>query len=123
MYIYYNPNPRGASRSGDCVVRALAKATGETWEEVYWELALLGYEIGDMPSINNTWAEFLLDKGFKRRNLEDTCPRCYTVRDFSNDNPEGVFVLGMGSHVVTVEDGNYYDAWDSGDEIPIYFFH
>ena len=27
-----------------------------------------------------------------------------------------------GGHVVAVEDGNYYDIWDSGDEVPTYYW-
>ena len=38
------------------------------------------------------------------------------------DNPEGKYLLATGTHVVTVIDGDYYDTWDSGDEIPIYYF-
>ena len=32
------------------------------------------------------------------------------------------FVLGTGSHAVTVCSGRYYDAWESGKEIPIYYW-
>jgi hypothetical protein len=27
-----------------------------------------------------------------------------------------------GNHVVTVINGNYYDAWDSGGEVPIAYW-
>lgn len=122
MYVRYNPNPRGASRAGDCVVRALTIATGRTWEEVYIELSIIGFKMGDMPSSNNVWAQFLIDCGFNVGSLPDTCPRCYTVNDFTIDYPRGTYVLGTGTHVVTVINGDYYDSWDSGDEIPLYFF-
>ena len=38
------------------------------------------------------------------------------------DNPEGVYVVGLDSHVVAVIDGIYIDTWDSGNEIPIYYW-
>ena len=41
---------------------------------------------------------------------------------FSYDHPEGEYILGTGNHVVTVINGDYYDTWDSGNEIPIYYF-
>lgn len=122
MYVYYNPNPRGEIRSGDCTVRALTKAIGESWEAVYLELSMLGFRMGDMPSANQVWGEFLRSYGFNRYSLPNTCPACYTVRDFCVDHPSGLYVLATGSHVVTVEDGNYYDSWDSGDEVPAYMF-
>jgi len=122
MYVYFNPNPRGDIRSGDCVVRALSKAIGESWEAVYLELSMLGFRMGDMPSANQVWAEFLRSYGFTRRAIPDTCPMCYTIRQFCEDNPRGLYVLATGTHVVTAVDGNYYDSWDSGDEVPVYIF-
>lgn len=122
MYVQYNPNPRGASRSGDCVVRALSLAMDKDWEETYIDLAVLGYKLGDMPSSNSVWAEYLLSNGFEIYTLPDHCPMCYTVTDFARDHPNGLYVLGTGSHVVTVIDGNYYDSWNSGDEVPVYLF-
>ena len=33
-FSYFNPNPAG-QKVGDCTVRAIAKATGKSWDEVY----------------------------------------------------------------------------------------
>lgn len=121
-YIYFNPNPKG-KRVGDCVIRAISKLTGQDWETTYIGIATAGFELCDMPSSNNVWAAYLKRRGYRRDVIPDTCPNCYTVRDFCLDNPRGKFLLATGSHVVTVVDGDYYDAWDSGDEVPIYWFH
>lgn len=121
MFIKHNANPRG-SRVGDCVIRAISTALDEEWESVYVELADKGLELGDMPSSNHVWGSYLLDKGFTRDVIPDTCPDCYTVKEFCHDNPVGTFILGTGSHVVTIIDGDYIDSWDSGDEVPVYFF-
>lgn len=120
-YIYFNPNPLG-KRVGDCVIRAVAKLTAQSWGKVYYGIAQAGFELCDMPSSNAVWAAYLKRQGFRRFVIPDTCPNCYTVRDFCLDNPRGKFLLATGSHVVTVVDGDYYDAWDSGDEIPIYYW-
>lgn len=50
-FVYYNPNPSGKN-AGDCTVRAIAKATGMSWQEAYLALAIQGYLDGDMPSAN-----------------------------------------------------------------------
>lgn len=121
MWIYYNPN-RLRSNGGDCTIRALCKALDLTWQEAFWDLAEFASEQWDMPSINSVWGEYLQWKGFVRRGIPDTCPLCYTIKDFCRDNPRGLFVLGTGSHVVTVIDGDYYDTWDSGDKSPVYVF-
>lgn len=120
-YIFYNPNPLGLS-VGDCTVRAISKVTGLSWQETYLYLLIQGYMMSDMPSANRVWGELLKSFGFKRQLLPDTCPDCYTICDFCRDNPIGTYLLGTGEHVVAVIDGNYYDSWDSGNEIPIYFF-
>jgi hypothetical protein len=33
-----------------------------------------------------------------------------------------VYVLGIGDHVVCAVNGDWYDAWDSGAEIPAYYW-
>lgn len=121
-FLFVNPNPKGA-RVGDCVIRALSLALGKTWAETYAELAVYGYSMSDMPSSNAVWDNMLRDHGFIRKGIPDTCGSgCYTVKDFCRDNPQGLFVLGTGNHVVTVINGDYMDSWDSGEEIPMYYY-
>ena len=120
-FIKTNPNPQG-SYVGDCTIRAICIATKKSWFEVYTELALKGLQMCDMPSSNQVWGAYLRDNGFKRHVVPDTCPECYTVKDFCGEHFKGTYVLGTGSHVVTVIDGDYYDTWDSGDEQPIYYW-
>lgn len=121
LYKYYNPNPRSI-RVGDCSVRALSYALRQDWETTYRQLTDLGLKMGDMPSSNAVWGELLYRNGFKRYVIPNECPDCYRIIDFCNDNPFGLFVLATGSHVVAVNNGDYYDTWDSGDEVPIYYW-
>lgn len=121
MHRPYNPNPQEA-RVGDCTVRAIARATGKTWQQTYIGICLEGYCMGDMPSANHVWGAYLRRMGFARRMLPDDCPDCYTVTDFCRDHPEGTYVLAISGHVVCVQDGDYYDTWDSGDQIPVYYW-
>ena len=121
-FLMLNPNPKNA-RVGDCVIRALSIATKKSWEDIYTALAVYGFMLCDMPSSNAVWGQYLKDLGYERKIVTDTCPDCYTVKDFCRDNPSGTFILGTGTHVVAVIDGgNYCDTWDSGDEVPIYFW-
>ena len=116
-YNPYNPNPRGR-RTNDCVVRMLCKVTNRPWRENYVDLASKGLSMYDMPSSNPVWGNYLRDLGYKKYNLPDNCPDCYTINDFCLDNRNGIFVLSTGNHVVYVENGEYFDAFDSGDEVP-----
>lgn len=117
----YNPNPYG-NRVGDCPVRAISAATGQTWERTYLALCVEGFCAGDMPSANKVWGAYLRRNSFKRRAIDDKCPDSYTVEDFTNDHPEGLYVLALDGHVVCVKDGDYYDTWDSGGEIPAFYW-
>lgn len=121
MFVNYNSNPTKA-RVGDCVVRAISTVLRMPWENVYTELSNLGLRMGDMPSSNHVWGTFLFGKGFDVGFIQNFCPECYTVREFAEAHPHGAYILGTGTHAVAVVDGDYIDAWDSGDEVPIYYF-
>lgn len=121
MYRQKNINPKG-HYVGDCVIRAIAEATGEPWEKVYVELAVQGFIMADMPSSNHVWGTYLASKEYEREIIPNTCPDCYSIADFANDHPQGVFIVATGTHVVAVRDGNYIDTWDSGDEVPVYYW-
>ena len=115
-YVKWNPNP--VSRSvGDCAVRAVAKALNMGWEAAYIALVINGLQMADLPNSDAVSGATLRQHGFKRKAVENTCPMCYTVADFCEDNPKGTYVLYCGGHVVTAVDGDYFDAWDSGQEI------
>lgn len=122
MYIKYNPNPTGRN-VGDCAVRAVAKALKVDWETAYELITRNGYAMGDMPSSDSVWGAVLRQEGFYRSAIPNSCPDCYTARDFCKDNPRGTFVLGFGGHVATVVNGNLYDSWDSSNEIPVYVWY
>lgn len=122
MWIKFSPNPHGGS-VGDCAVRAVAAATGQSWEQAYIGLALTGFALGDMPSANRTWGAYLQKHGFKRRLVEADCTTCYTVADFAREYPNGVYVLGCSGHVLAVVNGDWLDSWDSGAECLIYYWY
>lgn len=125
MYIYYNPNPYRRTTS-DCVIRAITKLTNEDWDTVFLRLSLVAYEKKDGLEKNYVWGAYLKRLGFKRRFVPDTCPDCYTVAEFCRDHPYGVYLLRIDGltdgHVVTVVNGDWYDSWDSGNEVVDYYY-
>lgn len=122
MYISYNANP-DKNRVIDCTVRAISTVLNQTWEQTYAGMVVEGMAIYNMPSANVVWNNYLKRKSYKRYIIPDNLPEDYSVRDFCRDNPKGTFLLALSGHVVAVIDGNYYDTWDSGGEIPIYYWH
>lgn len=121
MYVPYNPNPYH-KRVDDCVIRGIAKILGKDWNTVYLGVAMQGFTSKNMPSSNAVWGDYLRRKGFKRYAIPNSCPECYTVADFADEHPKGRYLLATGSHVIAVVDGDYYDTWDSGEEVPVYYF-
>lgn len=122
MWIKTNPNPCGRV-VGDCVVRAAAIALGISWEEAFELLADAAFKMCDMPSSDSVLGALLRMNGFNRTAIPNDYPDCYTVEDFTKDNPQGVYVLGTGGHVCAIRNGNVLDAWDSSQECPQYVWY
>lgn len=114
-------NP-GERRVGDCVVRAIATATGRSWFDIYDDLYWVGRQEYDMPSSNGVWGLYLFQLGFTPFVLPNSCPECITVREFTKRFPRGTYIIGTGMHAVAVIDGDYYDTFDSGEMTVSYFF-
>ena len=117
MYVNYNPSPRHR-RVGDCTVRAISKALDQDWETTFIGLVLEAYRLCDMPSSDAVWGSYLRSKGFTRQLIPDG----YTVETFAERYPRGTYILAIQGHVVCVVDGDYYDTFDSGDEVPQFFW-
>ena len=121
MYLYFNPNPAGR-RAGDCVIRAISAATGRPWSEVYSGVCSEGYSLGDMPSADYVWGEYLRRHGFSRYAIPAEDGADCTVREFASLHDLGTYILAIAGHVVCVRDGDWYDTWNSGDCIPVYYW-
>ena len=121
-WVYFNPNPV-AAREEDCAVRAVSAALDISWEEAFDMIAHNAKQMGAMMHRDAAWGSVLRQHGFYRAVIPNSCPDCYTARDFCIDNPYGVFVLGFGTHTATVIDGELMDTWDSSDEVPIYVWY
>ena len=121
MWIYANPNPC-RQEEPDCVVRAICIAIGKPWRDVHEDLCSMSREYCTMPSVNWLWELYLKENGFEKFLLPGSCPNCMNVRTFCRKFKHGTHIVATGSHAVCVRDGNYLDAWDSGDEVITYYF-
>ena len=120
-FIQKNYNPLN-KHVDDCVIRAIATVTGKDWDEIYLALVSEGYYEKDLPNGNMVWGNYLLSHGFSRHSISDTCPLCYTVKQFVKDHKYGIYVLCDGSHTIAVVDGYYIDTWDSGDRTVLFYY-
>ena len=122
MYIRYNKNPRRNYRAGDCVIRAISIVTGDSWDDIYDDLCDFGKRMGDWGNQNGIWDAYLRSRGFKRHICPNDCPFCYSIADFAEEHKQGSYIAATGSHAVAIVNGDYIDAFDSGDLLPIYYY-
>ncbi len=120
-YKYLNVNPAQLN-TGDCVIRGISVLMDQSWSWTYFMICLQGFLMYQMPSTNDVWSHYLYNNGYRRRAIKNTCPDCYTVKDFCIDHPYGRYLLALNGHVVAVIDGAYYDTWDSGNETVLYYW-
>lgn len=122
MFVYFNNNPRGDTKAGDCVIRAISAVTGESWEKIYVDLCAEGFDYGDWGNNNAVWDIYLRKRGFKRYICPDSCSYCYSIADFANEYNTGKYLAATGSHVVAIISGDFYDTFDSGNASVIYYY-
>lgn len=65
MWIKENLNPL-QRMTGDCSVRAVAKALGITWEKAHLMLSVNSYLMGDIMNSNTVIGSVLREHGFYR---------------------------------------------------------
>lgn len=113
-FIKTNPNPEG-KKTGDCVIRAIAIAEKKSWIEVYDALCELGREMSDMPNMKKVYETYLIKNGWVKQKMpKHSNGKRYKLRELADENPKGVFIMGVVHHIATVIDGDLYDTWDCG---------
>ena len=109
---FINANPKN-KKTTDCVVRALAVATGESYEDVIDDLGALWKQTGVCFNDKQNYGRYLADKGF----VKVTQPR----RSDGTKRPVGEIdslvdgqtaVVSMPGHLVAFRDGAIHDIWD-----------
>lgn len=121
MFIMANPNPE-QKNVPDCVIRAISIALNMTWDEVFFGLSLVAWYDHSITSDDHVWGHYLWWLGFIPFVLPETCPECVTIREFARIFNRGIYIIGTGRHAVAVINGDYYDTWDSGNEVPQFFW-
>jgi len=112
-----NVNPKGM-KAGDCVVRAIAKATNKTWDEVYLDLVAIGFKKKAMPNDKRVYAAYLEQLGFEKHKMPRTeSGRSYPMTEYFaildiRDQLKGVYIVSIRSHLACVVDGVLYDIFD-----------
>ena len=115
-YVEYNVNPKN-KKTGDCVIRAVAVATGLGWDKTYKGLAEAGFicktAMNDIDAVNY----FLKSIGFIEGKLKIVKGiKRPTVKIFAEQHPNWYAVLSLAGHMTCCGRGNYVDIWDCGEK-------
>lgn len=105
MWKYYNANVLG-NNVNDCVVRAISKAEGKSWDKTYRELSDIAQCEGILLDDVN-FVEKYLDKKYKR-----ACHYSKTVGEFAKEFRKGTFLVTMQGHITCIVNGIIYDTFD-----------
>lgn len=116
---YENVNPKDKT-TGDCVIRAIAKALNKSWEDVYTELCELGLKLKEMPNSRRVYEKYLEQAGFIRCNQpRRENNKRYTVREFIDELSYlgRTYIIHPGLHHLScIIDGQVVDTWDCSQE-------
>lgn len=114
MYQYFNAHHKG-KRVGDCVKRAITKATGMDYMEVQRQLnrykKVTGASSYNTDYNPHKYVENVLH-GEKLSFPAKAGQKRMTAGTFSEKYPQGKYILNMAKHWSCCVDGIIYDTWD-----------
>lgn len=114
MYRYYNANPLGR-KVNDCTVRAIALATGESWDSTYNYLSDYAQQEAVMMD-NVVYIDKFLDRNFEKIYTNEKGYNM-TVDDVSKRWYRGTYLITMKNHITCCIDGIIYDTFNPSDRL------
>lgn len=123
MFIRKNINPKGW-KTGDCVIRACAYATGMSWDDTYKELFEIGFKKKRLPNDDHVYEKFLMNHDFiYHGQLKDSLGNKMTVKELANHYGVGyAIVIHTRRHLTCVVNGDIYDSWDTSYQTSGYYY-
>ena len=117
VFRYYNNNPHH-KRTEDCVIRAIAAGTGQSWEQIARNLTEYMIKKGDMLNTPELYGKYLKEIGWvKQKQPIHSNKKKMLVKDFVKQF-KGRAVIHVGkAHVSYVADGKLWDIWNCENEI------
>ena len=110
-FVKENVNPKNR-KTGDCVIRAIAKAEGKEWVEVFDSLVEIARKRCSVPNSPDAYEQYL--KKYETVKVmytrEDGKKKRYLAGEVCGW--DGVYVISLANHLTTVVDGALYDTWD-----------
>ena len=105
---FYQPNNK-QEIAYDCVIRALSKVFNKSWLEIFDELVKIARYLQVVPNEDKCFNEYL--KNYTLKKIKKQKP---TIKEFSSTH-KGTYIVKSSGHLVAIENGDYFDCWDSGN--------
>ena len=117
VFRYYNNNPHH-KHTEDCVIRAIAAGTGDSWEDTARKLFEYMIKTGHMLNTPELYGEYLQSIGWvKQKQPMDSNKKKVKVKDFVSQC-DGCAIIHVGkTHVSYVSAGKVWDIWNCENEI------
>lgn len=117
-FMNYNINPKG-HKTNDCVIRALAYASGKTWDEVFLELNEIAFKKKRPFNDKIVYEKWLTDNGFvkmkqPRKQWDNTK---YLAKEIDQlISKDDIAVISMAHHLSCVVEHTIVDIWNCGNK-------
>ena len=115
-YEKYNNNPKGR-KTGDCTIRAIAEATGCTWDEILTELCESSLKTKYSPTSRENCDKVLSAHGFVKMKQ----PRKWDGKKYRVGEMDEVckykqdIVVSVAHHFTCIRNKTVKDTWDCRD--------
>lgn len=110
----YFPTKLKKDLAGDCIMRAIAIATGIDYKVVWVGMFELGSEIGRMPNSWVTMDLYLDSLGWKKcKPFRKSNGRKYKLKDVPI-SPDQTYLIRTSKHLTAVVNGELRDVWNCG---------
>lgn len=117
VFSYYNCNPHH-KRTDDCVIRAIAAGTGDSWEKVLKDLTDYMIKYGYMLNTPDLYGKYLKDNGWVKQSQPVKANGSkIRIKEFLKKFKGCAIVHSGAGHITYVSEGKVYDIWDTSEQI------
>lgn len=110
----YNVNPKGRKTS-DCVIRAIAYASCQSWEKVFEDLCVIAKKKCSVINEKSVYEEYLDNLGFEKHKQpkwdDGTKFTVYEGDRVFNSQKEDV-IVSVANHLTCIDNNELIDTWN-----------
>lgn len=108
----YNANPKN-KKTGDCVIRAIATATGEPYKKIYRELFEISLKTGYMLNDKAVYEKLIQRYGFvKMKQPRKPNGTKYQIGELREIESAQTVIIKCAHHLTAAIGGTLYDLWN-----------